>query len=96
MSKVTTHDEPHDRLTRMCQSGITAIEADPEFTEGIKGVIMLDDGKHGGIAITGYQEGGGREAFVDMLVHLQAIAESNGLRLDFIGIPDTVEGAEDG
>lgn len=91
----TKSDEPQDRLTRLCQAGIRGIEAAEEYTENIKGIIMLEDGDCGGIAITGYSEDSGREAFIDMLVHLQAIAEVNGLKLNFVGIPDSPEGIDD-
>jgi hypothetical protein len=90
----TAHDEPVDRLTRLCKTAIEAIEADPEFTDNIKGIIMLNDGDRGGLAMTGYLEGGGREAFGDLFVHLHAIAEANGIQIHFMGIPDTIEGVE--
>lgn len=67
-----------------------ALEAHPEYQEGDKAVLMLDDGHHGGIVLHGYESD--TDAMVDMLVHLRAIFRANGKDLDVIGIPDSPAG----
>jgi hypothetical protein len=42
------------------------------------------------VAHGGYDEDEGHEAFVNLLGHLQVLAEANGMRLDFVpntGVP---------
>lgn len=72
-----TVDQPHDRLTRLCDAMIAALEADAEHRDGDKAVIMLDDGDRGGIVIHGYGEDH-RRAAAAVLTHLKAIFEAHG------------------
>lgn len=80
MSKpVRTEGQPHDRLTRLCAAMMSALEADPEYRDGDKAIIMLDDGVKGGLVLSGYDND--TQAMVDLLCHLRAIFEVNGKRL---------------
>lgn len=82
--------EPHDRLTRMCDAAITAFEGHPEYREGDKCIVFLDDGTQGGLVLNGYEDDA--EAMTDLLLHLRAIFRANGKDLDllFLG-PDGVD-----
>lgn len=81
MSKPTrrTEGQPHDRLTRLCDAMTSALEADPEHRESDKAIIMLDDGRKGGIVLHGYDSD--TDAMADLLTHLRAIFEANGKTL---------------
>jgi hypothetical protein len=74
-----TEGQAHDRLTRLCDRITDALEADPEYRDGDKAVIMLDDGQRGGIVLHGYDSDA--DAMVDLLTHLKAIFEANGKTL---------------
>lgn len=72
-------EEPRDRLTRLCDVMTTALEAAPEYRDGDKAVIMLNDGSAGGIVLYGYDND--HAALADLLMHLKAIFEANGTPL---------------
>lgn len=74
-----TEDQPHDRLTRICDRVTTAIDADPEHQPEDKAIIMLDDGEKGGLVLHGYDND--VDAMADLLTHLKAIFEANGRTL---------------
>lgn len=86
LAKMTgkTEGEPTDRLGRIAAAMLRAAEDHPESREGDKAIILLDDGTLGMTAHGGYDEDEGREAFVNLLSHVQMLAEANGMRLDFI------------
>lgn len=71
--------KPVDRLTRMCDAMTAAMDAHPEYREGDKAIIMLDDGARGGIVLHGYDDD--TAAMVDLFCHLKAIFEANGKTL---------------
>lgn len=79
-------DRPHDRLTRIGDRLTDLFDADPEYQEGDKLIVFLDDGKRGGIAIHGYEDS--TAAMVDLLLHLRAIFNANGKDLDLAFIGD--------
>jgi hypothetical protein len=74
-----TEGVPHDRLTRLADVMAAALEAAPEYREGDKAIMFLDDGKRGGLVLHGYDDD--TEAMDDLIVHLQAIFEVNGKTL---------------
>lgn len=76
--------EPHDHLTRLCAAMTDALEAQPG-SEGVKAVVMLDDGERGGIQLHGYDDD--TDAMVDLFVHLRAIFNANGKELAFAPFP---------
>lgn len=71
--------EPVDRLTGICDEMITVLEANEREGETIHCVVLLDDGKAGGLVMHGYDDD--RDAVVDILVHLRAIMRANGMDL---------------
>jgi hypothetical protein len=71
--------EPHDRLTRLCDTMISALESSPECGGEEKCIIFLQDGKLGGLVMHGYERDS--EAMADLLIHLMAIFEANGKKL---------------
>jgi hypothetical protein len=85
-------EEPTDRLGRIARAMLLAAEQHPEAHESDRAIIMLDDDaeQRGMVAHGGYDEDEGHEAFVNLLGHLQVLAEANGMRLDFVpntGVP---------
>ena len=81
-----SENEPSNRLGRIAAAMMQAGEQHPEAKEGDRVIVMLDyapDGS-GMIAHGGYDKDEGREAFVNLLAHVQMLAEANGMRLDFI------------
>ena len=90
---MTVHEEPMDRLTRICEAMTDAFDQDPEWREGDRCMVFLDDGKHGGIVLHGYEDT--HEAIVDLFMHLQAMFRARGQDLQFIGVPESPEGIDD-
>jgi hypothetical protein len=78
---LTRGDEPNDRLTRLCAAMTAALDAHPERGEE-KCVVFLQDAERGGLQLHGYEDD--TEAIVDLLTHLKAIFESNGLEFRII------------
>lgn len=78
-----TGGKPADRLTRLCDAMTSALEADPEYRDGDKAIVMLDDGSRGGIVLHGYDDD--MQAMADLLTHLGAVFEAGGktLRIGF-------------
>lgn len=77
-----TEGQPHDRLTRICDAMTGALEAQAEYRDGDKAVIMLtnDAAGEGGIGMHGYDDDD-TGAMVDLFLHLKAIFEANGKTL---------------
>jgi hypothetical protein len=78
--------QPVDRLGRIAAAMLKAGEQHPECREDDRVIVMLDnasDGK-GLICHGGYDEDESAEAFVNLLAHVQVLAESRGLKLDFV------------
>lgn len=71
-----TEEVPHDRLTRMCATMLAALEADPEYQEGDRAIVLLDDEAKGGITLHGWENDA--EAMAALFVHVRAIFQSNG------------------
>jgi hypothetical protein len=79
MKPTRTEGEPHDKLTRLCAVMTAALEADPDYTDEIKCMVFLDDGKRGGLQLHNYNND--TEAMADLFVHLTAIFEANGKKM---------------
>jgi len=86
------HDEPQDRLTRMCDEMTKVFDAHPEHREGDKCMVFLDDGKMGGLVLHDYEDQ--TSAIVDLLLHLRAMFRASGKEMDMIFLgPDGVDSA---
>lgn len=84
MSHETRTDEPHDRLTRICDAMSDTFRNHPEHLPDDKGVIFLDDDKLGGLVIMDY--GHDSEAVAAVLYHVRAILRANGKDLKIIAL----------
>jgi hypothetical protein len=69
-------DQPVNRLTRIGDRMTDALQADPEYQDGDKAIVMLNHGAGGGITLAGYDDD--TSAMADLLIHLKAIFEANG------------------
>lgn len=67
-------EEPHDRLTQLCEKMVAQLEAEPGC-EDVRCVIMLTTDDRGGVVSHGYDNGDPTE---DLLMHLTAIFKANG------------------
>jgi hypothetical protein len=79
-----TAGEPHDRLTRLADAMITALEANPDYEDGIKAMIFVDHGNRGGIGMHGWDDDA--DAVAHLFGHLAAIFEANGQKLMVVPI----------
>lgn len=52
-----------------------ALESEPA-ADGVKAIVMLDDGARGGICLHGYDDD--VDAMADLLAHIKALFEANG------------------
>jgi hypothetical protein len=85
-----TEGKPHNRLTRICEAMTDAMDAHPEVQESDKAIVFLDDGRHGGIVLHGYNDD--TDAMADLLMHLTALFKANGKELRIIPIGEIGEG----
>lgn len=77
-------EEPSDRLTRLCDTMVTALAADPEYQEGDQVVIFMsrrtsETQMQGGTVLHGYDDD--IDAMGDVFSHLEALFEANGMKL---------------
>lgn len=77
MSGVRRTNEPHDRLTHLCDEMVQPLNRDENAD--VKAVVMLQDGDKGGIVMHGYEDA--TEGMTDLFIHLGAIFESQGKQL---------------
>jgi hypothetical protein len=79
-SDPTRSDAPVDRLTRLCAAMTEALDAHPERGDEKCIVFLQDAGESGlgGLQLHGYDDD--KDAMVDLLIHLKAIFESNGMQ----------------
>lgn len=80
---IRSEGEPHDRLTRVCDAMVGALEAHPESAEGDKCIVFLTDDEYGGMVLHGYDDDA--EAMADLLMHIKALFQANGK--EFILMP---------
>ena len=90
MSQEKRTDEPHDRLTRMCEVMTEAFDADPEHRDGDKCIVFLDDGNWGGIQMHGYDDYA--DGMADLMRHVEAMFKANGLTMTFVPVETIGEG----
>jgi hypothetical protein len=88
LSRVDRRDKgaPTDRLGRIAAAMMEAAERHPEHLVTDRAIVMLDDdvAKRGMVAHGGYAEDEGSDVFVNLLGHVDALAQGNGLQLQFI------------
>jgi hypothetical protein len=85
---VRVSDEPTDRLTRLGAEMNKVLEM--EENHDVRGIVMLTTEDQGGIAIHGYEDQ--TEAMAELLSHLQAMFQANGMDISLVTIPETPEG----
>lgn len=102
VSDVRSAKEPFDRLTVLCRTMTDALEealavedeenrGKPELSK-IKTIVFLEDDQKAGIQIFGYDSS--TEAMAALFVHMKAIFQASGRDLEFVAVPDFVDGAE--
>lgn len=74
-----SEDEPHDRLTRICDAMTNTFEAHPEHHTGDRCVVFLDSDSRGGLVMYGYDDDA--EALANVFAHLRAVFRANGKEL---------------
>lgn len=82
----TRSNEPVDRLTRLCAAMTAALEAHPEYDDNVKCIVMLSDEETGGMVTLNYDDA--PQALVELIAQAQALAQSGGINLDLLTIPD--------
>jgi hypothetical protein len=79
------HDEPQDRLTRLCDAMAATLEAHPEYREGVdKAQIFIQDGERGGIVLHGYDDHS--EAMAELLYHLTKVFKAHGQDIKIVSL----------
>lgn len=74
--------EPHNRLTRIADRVGDLVAADPEFVDGDRCIVFVDDDENGGLGLFGYEND--VDAIAAMLTHLKALFEANGKTLAIV------------
>lgn len=83
-------DVPMDRLTRLADAAVTALERAPEYVEATdKAVILVDDDEGGGLVRHGYEDGpeGDMEVAHALLEHARAIHAVHGIPFTVAVVP---------
>lgn len=84
---------PIDRLTRLCDAMSSALEAHPEYREGIdKAIMLVDDEEQGGLVHHGYEEDEDMLVAQRLLESAQAIHEVNGMAFEVHVLPHRGQG----
>lgn len=79
MSGVKRSDDPQDDLTWLASAMTDALEAHPDYREGITAVVMLSEGQRGGLTTFGFEDP--NDSLEDVLSHAAALFEAHGLTL---------------
>jgi hypothetical protein len=79
-------EEPHDRLTRICDAMTNTFDAHPEHQSDDKCIVFLDGDNRGGLVLHGYDDD--MEAMVNLFMHLRAVFRANGKDLEIIALGD--------
>jgi hypothetical protein len=79
-------EEPHTRLTRLCEAAVEAMETSPEYQEDDKLIIFIDDEQEGGLVLHGYDDD--TDAMGAIMSHMKALFQVNGLRLVLLPMPE--------
>ena len=78
-------EQPTDRLGRIAAAALNAGARHPEARDTDRMIVMVDDASRGGMtAHGGYDKSEGRDAFLNLLGHIDAMAQAMGLRLDVV------------
>jgi hypothetical protein len=90
-SDVQTSDQPIDRLTKLCAE-MTPVLDRPENAD-VRAIVFLNDEKHGGIQMHGYEDTS--TAIAELFVHMRAIFHSMGKELEFVAVPESPQGLDE-
>ena len=95
--RVTRSDEPHDRLTGLCNDMtdlldalVTAEQEKNPDAKNVRAIVFLDDDDAGGIVVHGYDDM--TDAMVDLLMHVKAMFNSMGKDVEFVAVPQSAAG----
>ena len=81
--------EPHNALTQLADDISKAADSDPRF-EGVRYILMLDDGEMGAVKFHGYDDRdqeGRADLLTDLLQHTEAVFKSLGVPFGVAAIP---------
>lgn len=67
-----------------------ALEVDGEYGPDVRAVIFISVGERGGIVIHNYPEEpeGQHQAIADVMSHVQALFEANGIDMQILTVPE--------
>lgn len=77
-------EEPHDRLTRLCAQ-MTEVLNTPDNAD-VQAGVFLSAGDTAGLVFHGFTDS--IEGVAAVFLHLQAVFEANGKRMDFMSLED--------
>jgi len=99
MDDARNSDRPFNRLTRLCDVMTTALDEAIEAEEPndeqrgkVRTIVFLEDDGGAGIETFGYESS--IDAMVSLFVHMKAVFQAEGKDLEFIGIPENLEGID--
>lgn len=79
-------EEPHNRLTRICDAMTGTFDQHPEHQPDDKCIVFLNTNDQGGLVIYGYDDD--MDAMTNLLMHLRAVFAANGKRFDLMFIDE--------
>lgn len=84
-------DQPHDRLTSICDDVTRNLDELPDSDrEGLRAILFVSDDERSGIKLWNYEDE--KEAIAELLVHIQAIFQSIGKRMEVFAVPKKGQG----
>ena len=83
------HEQPENRLTRLCSAMADALEAHPENGPDVRVIISLisqGTGEAGEAGVVGVGYEGGDDMVADLLLQLQAMLHTQGKSLMIVDV----------
>lgn len=80
----TAEGSPQDRLGRVAEAMLNALESHPEASGEERAIVMLMDGNTAMAALGGYDDKPHLSATADLFLHLSAMFKSQGMSLQLM------------
>ncbi len=85
VQRLKTIGEPGTRLPRLGKAMCDVLAEHPDHGDE-RCIVLLHEGDQGAMTIRGYEPGAMKEALQDLLGHLRAFCEANGVGLAIKGV----------
>ncbi|HEX5016662.1 MAG TPA: hypothetical protein VFX15_03645 [Actinomycetes bacterium] len=88
MTDIRIADQPFDRATELGNDVANAFEASEHRQPNDRAIILIDTDDRCGCVLVNYPNDNRAQVIADMLMHLRALFNSIGKRLEFMALDD--------